>query len=111
MIDVTQAPYNCRFDFTGSYATATDNYPGLQAAAFDAGAITGNGIDLGGTVGDVLQLPRGAGMLSQKLILPFGVSLRGQGQSYYATVLTPNDTFDTEFASLPTSRASLAQAA
>lgn len=94
MIDVTQAPYSCHFDWTGSDSTATDNYAGLQAAAYDAAAITAPGIDLGGSVGDVLQLPRGAGMVSQKIILPFGVSMRGQGQSYYGTVLKMKDTFD-----------------
>ena len=94
MIDVTQAPYNCRFDWTGSDATATDNYPGLQAAINDAAAITAPGIDLGGTVGDVLQLPKGAGLVSQKLVLPFGVSMQGHGLSYYATVLKMADNFN-----------------
>jgi hypothetical protein len=94
MIDVTAAPYNCRFDWTGNDATATDNYPGLQAAINDAAAITPPGIDLGGAVGDVLQLPKGAGLVSQKLVLPFGVSMQGQGLSYYATVLKMADNFD-----------------
>lgn len=94
MIDVTQAPYNCVFDWTGNDATATDNYPGLQAAANDAAVINPPGIDLGGNVGDVLQLPRGTGMVSQKIVLPFGVSMRGQGQSYYGTVLKMSDDFD-----------------
>lgn len=94
MIDVTQAPYNCRFDWTGSDATATDNYAGLQAAINDAAVLTPPGVDLGGSIGDVLQLPLGAGLVSQKLVLPFGVSMRGQGQSYYSTVLKMSDNFD-----------------
>lgn len=94
MIDVTQAPYNCRFDWTGSDSAATDNYGGLQEAIYDAACLVGPGVDQGGAIGDVLQLPRGCGMVSQKLVLPFGVSMQGQAQSYYATVLKPCDTFD-----------------
>jgi hypothetical protein len=94
MIDVTQAPYNCRFDWTGSDATATDNYAGLQAAINDAAVIVPPGIDLGGVVGDLLQLPRGMGLVSQKLVMPFGVSMRGQPHAYYASGLKMSDNFD-----------------
>ena len=94
MIDVTQPPYSCKFDWTGADATATDNYPGLQAAIHDASALTAPGIDLGGSIGDVLQLPKGAGLVSKKLVLPFGVSMRGCGPSYYGTVLKMADNFE-----------------
>lgn len=94
MIDVTQAPYNCNFNWTGQDSVAHDNYAGLQAAINDAAVITPPGIDLGGVVGDMLQLPRGMGLVSQKLVLPFGVSMRGQPHAYYASGLKMADNFD-----------------
>jgi hypothetical protein len=90
-IDVMQAPYNCRFDWTGIDATATDNYAGLQAAINDAKVITPPGVDLGGSIGDLLLLPKGAGLVSQKLVLPFGVYMKGV--NCYSTVLKMADNF------------------
>jgi hypothetical protein len=66
----------------------------LQAAINDAAVITAPGIDLGGTVGDFLQLPRGMGLVSQKLVMPFGVSMGGQRHAYYASGLKMSDDFD-----------------
>ena len=91
MLDVTQAPYNCRFDWTGDDSTATDNYEGLQNAINDASTLTSPGIDRGGSIGDAIFLPSGTGLVSKKLVLPFGVYMKGV--NCYSTVLKMSDDF------------------
>lgn len=92
MIDVTKAPYYVTADWKRSDATATDNWAALQEAANDAGhRETDQYIDFGRHNGDVLQLPAGSIMVSNKLVLPWGVSLRGAGQA--STQLVLKETF------------------
>jgi hypothetical protein len=94
IIDVTQPPYNCCFDFTGQDSIAQDNSPGLEAAIYDASQITGSapGWDYGGSIGNTILLPKGAGLFSRPISLPFGVRIRGLGR--YSTMLKMADAFD-----------------
>lgn len=92
-IDATQPPYNCRFDWDGSNeATATRNYAGLQGAIDDAAEIKSPGIDLGGAAGDLVILPKGTGLIEQKLVIRNGVKLAGP--QMYASILKMSDDFD-----------------
>lgn len=92
MIFLDQAPYYVRADWNGSDASATDNWAAIQQAANDAGTITPPGVDLGGTQGDTLILPRGSSMISKKLVLPFGVAM--QGANDYGSAIILKSTFD-----------------
>lgn len=91
MIDVTQPPYNCRADWNGSDSAATDNYAPIQQALYDAGKILFPDTDRIGA-GDLVLLPKGAMMISQKLVVPHGVTVQGAGD--YASILRMKESFD-----------------
>jgi hypothetical protein len=94
MIFLDQAPYNVKADWTGSDATATDNWQAVQDAANSCQRFsTGVGDpDEGGHCGDTLVFPAGSLMVSQPLVLPPGVAL--QGANDYATNLIAKSTLD-----------------
>jgi hypothetical protein len=80
-------------DWKRNDATATDNSDNLDEAIYAAGNREPEQyIDFGRHNGDVIQLPAGSIMLSRKVVLPWGVSLRGSSQA--GTQLIMKETFN-----------------
>lgn len=79
-IDLAEPPYNVVADWSRNDALATDNYAAIQAAALTLAPVAGQSPDWGQAEGGVLLLPRGSTMISDGLVLPPGVSMRGHGQ-------------------------------
>lgn len=92
MIDVTQAPYNINIPWTGSDASAPDYWAPLQQAANDLAANNWGLIDTGGGDGGTLKMPAFAVSIGQKLVLPPGVSLRGDSMA--SSTLVMRETFN-----------------
>ncbi|KRR22631.1 hypothetical protein CQ14_30965 [Bradyrhizobium lablabi] len=85
-----------KFDWDGSDGSASDNFTALQNALSFAGSTTSTIVDLGGSIGGQVLLPKKTAMFcgggATPLIVPYGVKIKGQGN--YTSVLKPCDTWN-----------------
>jgi hypothetical protein len=84
-----------KFDWDGTDGTATDNFTTIQNALSFASYPTSTIVDLGGSLGGQVNLPKNTAMFcgggTAALVVPYGVKVKGQGN--YTSVLKPCDTW------------------
>jgi hypothetical protein len=84
------------FDWDGTDGAATDNFTTIQNALSFASYPTSTIVDLGGSLGGQVNLPKNTAMFcgggTAALVVPYGVKVKGQGN--YTSVLKPCDTWN-----------------
>lgn len=89
--------FGVKFDWDGTDGTATDNFTTLQNAFSFAWYKTTTSIDVGGTQGGQVLLPKQTAMIgcsgTVPIVVPYGVKVKGQGN--YSSVIKMCNTFST----------------
>ena len=90
---IPAASFGVKNDWQGVDASATENTASLEAAIAFASINNTPIIDRGGTVGATVLLPKFSSMLcgNHAIVVPFGVTIRGQGR--YASAVTFCDAY------------------